>query len=242
MKQYKKSYELKNEAKDKLDGKYAPCIMICLSSVILQRIVTLLISFYLPGADTSSLLADITYMIASLLVAWVIGVMRLGLVFFFLKTACGQPGLISDLFYGYRNDFSKALSISGVYTLLSAVCELPFDFLAQKYLLSWDLSYVFPALVAGILGLCVYFPVSAGMFLSYYLMLDFPDKSAKEIIALSFRLMKGSKRRILYITFSFLPLMILCVCSLYIGFLWLMPYMQMTNACFFLDIMNPKEV
>lgn len=241
MKQYKKSYELKNEAKDKLDGKYAPCIMICLSSVMFQYIVTLLISLYLPGADTSSLLTDIIQVIASLLIAWVMGVMRLGLDFFFLKAACGQPGLVSDLFYGYRNDFSKALSISGVYALLSTLCEMPFQFLAQKYLLSWDLSYGITALLAGVLGLCVYFFVSAGLFLSYYLMLDFPDKSAKEIIALSFRLMKGSKRRILYITFSFLPLMVLCVCSLYIGFLWLMPYMQMTNACFFLDIMNPKE-
>lgn len=242
MKQYKKSYELKNEAKDKLDGKYAPCIMICLSSVMFQYIVTLIISLYLPNTNSSSLFVYIIQGIASLLIAWVMGVMRLGLDFFFLKAACGQPGMVSDLFYGYRNDFSKALSISGMYALLSALCEMPFQFLAQEYLLTGNLSYVIPALLAGILGLCVYFPVSAGLFLCFYLMLDFPEKSAGETIALSFRLMKGSKRRILYITFSFLPLMVLCVCSLYIGFLWLMPYMQMTNACFFLDIMNPKEV
>lgn len=242
MKQYKKSYELKNEAKDKLDGKYAPCIMICLSSVMFQYIVTLVISLYLPDTNSFSLFTYIIQGIASLLIVWVMGVMRLGLNFFFLKAACGQPTMVSDLFYGYRNDFSKALSISGVYALLSAVCEMPFQLLAQRYLLSWDLSYAIPAVIAGILGLCVYFPVSAGLFLCFYLMLDFPDKSAQEIIALSLRLMKGSKRRILYITFSFIPLRILCICSLYIGFLWLMPYMQMTNACFFLDIMNPKEV
>ena len=242
MKQYKKSHELKNEAKDKLDGKYAPCVLICLSSVMFQYIVTLLISLFLPNTGTSSLLAEVIQIIASLLIAWVMGVMNLGLSFFFLKAACGQPCMVSDLFYGYQNDFSKALSISGVYALLSAVCEMPYQYLAQKYILSWNLSYGIAALVSGVLGLCAYFLVSAGMFLSYYLILDFPDKSAKEIIALSFRLMKGSKRRIIYITFSFVPLMVLCICSLYIGFLWLMPYMQMTNACFFLDIMNPKEV
>ena len=42
-------------------------------------------------------------------------------------------------------------------------------------------------------------------------------------------------------TLSFLPLAILCILSIYIGFLWLTPYMQMTYACFFLDIMNPRE-
>lgn len=241
MKRYKKCYELKNEAKDKLDGKYYLCIMVCLTNVVIQYIVTLFLSAFLPSLNGVSVPVYIMHGIASLLITWVLGVMRLGLDFFFLKAACGQTYRISDLFYGYRNDFSKTLSLSGVYALLTAVCELPFQYLAVTYFLTGNESLIIPAIIAGIVGLCIYLPVSAGLFLSFYLMLDFPDKSAKEIVSLSFRLMKGSKRRVLYMTFSFIPLILLCVCSFYIGFLWLMPYMKMTGVCFFLDIMNPKE-
>lgn len=241
MKRYKKCYELKNEAKDKLDGKYCLCIMVCLTQVVIQYLVTFFVEAFLPAITGSSVLVYIMYGIASLLITWVLGVMQLGLDFFFLKAACGQPYKISDLFYGYRNDFSKTMSLSGVYALLTAVCQMPFQYLLSAYLLTGNESLIIASIPIGIVGLCIYYPVSAGLFLSFYLMLDFPDKSAREVIALSFHLMKGSKRRVLYMTFSFIPLMLLCVCSLYIGFLWLMPYMQMTSACFFLDIMNPKE-
>ncbi len=54
-------------------------------------------------------------------------------------------------------------------------------------------------------------------------------------------MMKGHKRRLFRLELSFLPLMLLCVLSFGIGFLWLNPYMQMTYTCFFLDLMNPRD-
>lgn len=238
MKQYMKNYELKNAAKDKLEGKYGPAVLICFMNFLLTSGATLLLELFLPAG--SSLPVYVIQTVATLILAWVLGVMGLGLDFFFLKAACGQPCAVSDLFYGYQNDFTKALTISGVYALLSVVCEVPFQYMAAEYFLTGSDATGIAALITGIIGLCIYMPVTAGLALSYYLMLDFPDKSAKEVLALSLRLMKGSKRRIIYMYLSFIPLILLCVCSLYIGFLWLIPYMRMTSVCFFLDIMNPK--
>ena len=80
-----------------------------------------------------------------------------------------------------------------------------------------------------------------GIGLSFYLMLDFPQNSGKETLSLCWRLMKGHRSRLFLLELGFLPLMLLCILSFGIGFLWLQPYMQMTYACFFLDLMNPKS-
>ena len=72
-------------------------------------------------------------------------------------------------------------------------------------------------------------------------MLDFPERSAKEALKLSLQIMRGHKGRLFYVQISFLPLMFLCLLSFGIGYLWLVPYMNMTSAVFFLDLMNPAQ-
>ena len=53
--------------------------------------------------------------------------------------------------------------------------------------------------------------------------------------------MKGHKGRLFYIGLSFIPLKLLAILSLGIGFLWVYPYQYMTQTLFFLDLMNPQE-
>ena len=244
MKQYKKCYELKNAAKDKLDGKYSLAVLVCFMSVSIEYAVSFLIGEFLPSPIRASGISISAYVINgafSLALNWVLGVMRLGTALFFLNAACGRPYKLSDLFYGYKNDSTRALIVSGAYALLNAVCQMPSLYLTQAFLYTFDKTLAIAALIASIVGLCVLLPVSAGISLSFYLLLDFPGKSAQEVLSLSFRIMRGHKRRWLYMVFSFIPLIVLCVCSINIGFLWLMPYMQMTYVCFFLDVMKPKE-
>ena len=50
--------------------------------------------------------------------------------------------------------------------------------------------------------------------------------------------MKGHKGRYFYISVSFLPLALLCLVTFGIGFLWLAPYMGMTFANFYVDLMQ----
>ena len=116
----------------------------------------------------------------------------------------------------------------------------PFEHFAQEFLSGIRGSAGY-ALIALAIGLCVYLPLSLGIALSFYLMFDFPQKSGKEILLLCWRLMKGKKLRLLYLEFSFLPLLLLSILSFGIGLLWLQPYMQMTYTFFFLDLMNPRR-
>ena len=89
-------------------------------------------------------------------------------------------------------------------------------------------------------GLAIYVPLSLALSQCYFLMLDFPDKSAGEIIRLSFRITAGHRLRLFYLQVTFLPLLILGALSL-VGLLWVNAYMQMTYTQFYFDIMKPVQ-
>ncbi len=244
MNQYRKRYELKNAAKDKLEGKYGSAVTICIVSFLITNMISLFVDLFLPGTSLTSEPAVSSYIIqgiASLFLSWVLGVMNMGLTLFFLNAACGQPYRTDDLLYGFRKDFSRALAISGAFTLLRAICLYPCQYLYEAYLRTGSSRLLIAALTALAVGACVYLPLSLSISMSYYLALDFPDKTAGEILKLSVKVMHGHKLRFFLLQCSFLPLMALCICSLFIGFLWLNPYMHMTYTCFFLDLMNPGK-
>lgn len=251
MKQYKKIYELKNAAKDKLEGKYGGAILILFLSALISGVLRL--SINTMGSATMSTVYAMTGSLATvtalsfvfdallLLAAVLLGVMNAGIALYFLNVACEQPFSIGNLFYGYQGESKKALLITAAMVLLQAVCLWPGQYLAQNFLNTGDSRWIWYAFLACALGLCLYIPVSLGISMSFYLMLDFPQNPGRKTLSLCWRLMKGHKRRLFRLELSFLPLILLCVLSFGIGFLWLNPYMQMTYACFFLDLMNPRE-
>ncbi len=250
MKQYAKGYELKNKAKDTLGGKYRTAVLFCLLGVLFPAVARLFVNAFLSPllpqltdlGNTTALLSSYAFAIVlSLLMSSVLGLFNVGIALFFLNMVCGQPYAVRDLFYGFHHDVAKALTLSGVLACLNAVCLSPYEYLLDFFLLSRQETWLYAAAAALIIGLCVYIPLSLNFSLVYYLMLDFPEKNAGEILRLSRRIMKGQKKRLFCLQLSFLPLILLSVCSFYIGYLWLNPYMYMTEACFFLDVMKPKE-
>ncbi len=72
--------------------------------------------------------------------------------------------------------------------------------------------------------------------LTPFLLVDCPDLSALQCIKLSNQMMKGHKFDLFYLYLSFIGWGLLCVLTLGIGFLWLMPYMQTATAAFYQDI------
>ena len=241
MKIYKKQYELKNAAKDKLDGKYSPAMLICLYASLLTGCFSLIVDPFVP--ETSSMvLFYVTQGVISLILSWLLGIFDLGLTYFFLNAACGRNYSTGNLFYCFQNDTAKTLTISGVRAIVSTVCILPARYIFDVFWYTHNLSMLAAAGIAAVIGFGIYLYAGLGVTLSFFLQLDFPDKSAQDILRQSFQLIHGHRKRLFLLQLSFLPLMLLCICSLFVGFLWLEPYMQMTYTCFFLDLMNPREV
>ncbi len=251
MNQYKKTYELKNAAKDKLQGKYGASILILITCSVITGIVSLLINaiastttatvYAMTNSSATVNALNILFDIIQLAASILLGIMEAGIALFFLNAACGQPYATRNLFYGFTKDSGKALTLSFVWGGCSGLCLYPYQYFLNDYLNTHNTRMLYSAAIALIVGACIYIPIYLNLSMVFYLMLDYPDLSAKETLALSVKIMRGHKGRLFYLNLSFVPMMFLCLLSFGIGFLWLNPYMRMTSTCFFLDIMDPAK-
>lgn len=237
MNHYKSSTELKNLAKDKLTGKYGSAILVIFLVHVITFVVSNIISMVIPATTAGFFLN----LVVTLAVSAILGVFNAGTALFFLNAACGQPYSLNNLLYGFREQTNKCLAISSVLALVSFVCLTPYQIFTTFYLHTLSLNWMMAALLSMAVGMVIYVPISLALSQSFYLILDYPSLTAMETLKMSIRVMKGHKGRLFYIQVSFLPLMLLCVFTCCIGFLWVIPYMQMTSTFFFLDLMNPAK-
>ncbi|MDE7330820.1 MAG: DUF975 family protein [Lachnospiraceae bacterium] len=249
MNQYLSSASLKSLAKGQLLGKYGILTGILAMHILCVVPVTFTLS---PLSGVSTLL----YSAASYVVSLLSGFFIAGEAFVYLKLACSQRPLLNDLFCCLTQGSAKALKVLRIQSVLAAIsvlCTLPSTYIGNsltKSILNAEPSFdVFPfsaalflfyaiLLVAG-LAVETFFTLLFSQI--YYLMFDFPEYSESQLFKMSMQLIKGSKGRLFYIELSFLPLMILCLMSCGIGFLWLCPYMEATYANFYLDLVRKQS-
>lgn len=72
--------------------------------------------------------------------------------------------------------------------------------------------------------------------LSYYVLRDNENMSNKEVVEESARLMMGNRWRFFWLPITFIGWVILSAFTLYIGMLWVMPYMMVSFVCFYEDV------
>ena len=254
MNQYLSSVSLKSLAKGQLLGKYGTVVGILLLQLLCTAPINLAISTLI---GTNSLFSIILYSIAQFLFGLFTGYFFAGQNYVYLKIACNQMPMVSDLFYFFREDASKVLYIQVILSGVSTLCSLP-SLIAGHYV---NLSML--ELASGTLATDD-LPINGPLFLTYavfyvagsainiyvryilfsqifYLMLDFPDYPAPQLLKMSMQLIKGSRARCFYLIVSFVPLLLLSVFSCGIALLWIQPYMQATYANFYLDLIKKKK-
>ena len=89
----------------------------------------------------------------------------------------------------------------------------------------WSLLFVIPGIIA-----------SYRYALAPYLMAENPDMGVMEAISRSKELMDGNKWRLFCLHLSFIGWNLLCVLTLGIGYLWLLPYQNAAEAAFYLEV------
>ncbi len=236
MKRYKTSAELKDLAKEKLTGRFGSAVFsLFLVSVVTRSVTSVAVSL-LP---VNGLFRNIISILFSAVVSAFLGILQTGIAYYFLNMSCNRPYTYGDIFYGFQENAEKSLKISAVHVAAETICLMPFQIFAFIFIETFDYKYILIAYILMLIGYIILTPINLAISQTFYLLLDFPETSAQDIIKTSIRIMKGHKWRLFRLDLSFLPLMIVCVLTLGIGFLWLNPYMRMTYTLFFLDLMNP---
>ena len=236
MPNYKPFRELKRLAKVQLQGKYGTMIGALILQELLVLFATGILSMLLPGTDT---LSNILYYILTFIVQLIAGFLQAGVSFLYLKAACGMQCSVGDIFYCFKHSPDKAIKIEFVLAIINAVCMLPSDILTWKYPLTSLTDYDEIAMMYSVTLLCmmVYVVITLAFTPVFYMMLDFPNYTVKDILKKSIEVMKGNKMRYFLLDLSFIPWMFVGFLTCGIGLLWIIPYMNMTSTNFYLDLM-----
>lgn len=138
------------------------------------------------------------------------GPMVLGYAMFAISIFRKRETSAAEVFYGFER-FGKAF---GLYIVMSI------------FIILWSLLLIIPGIIAAFrYGLC------------FYILADHPEMGIMEALNESKRMMKGNKWKMFCLNISFIGWGILCVFTLGIGFLWLLPYMEVSVIAFY-DIAN----
>ena len=133
----------------------------------------------------------------------------LGLSMFTLAIARDENAYLELIFKGFE-EFIRALS-AYLYIFVFTIL--------------WLLLLIIPGIVAAI-----------SYSMTYFIMVDDKEIDAMSAIDKSKVMMDGYKMKYFRLILYYLGFSVLCIFTLGIGFLWLFPYIQVTNAKFYDDV------
>ncbi|MDY7010858.1 MAG: DUF975 family protein [Planctomycetota bacterium] len=227
--------ELNLQARETLRGRWGLAIGFCLLLILIQMGIQMLP--YVGG-------------IAGLILT---GPLQLGAIIFFLTFIRAGRAEIGMLFAGFRN-FGSALAAYLLVALFVAlwisapllggaliglaigavfggISGNPGEGLAAGALVGLIIGYVF-GLVLGILAQMSYFQ-------TFYLLADNPSIGAIGAIRTSKDIMRGYKGKLFCLGLRYFCWGLLCILTLGIGLIFLMPYMSVGYARFYDDLQPP---
>ena len=236
---YRSRQQLKADARGNLLGRY--------SLAVPAEIIFMLLASTLSGSSgtvsAGDLLSLILFFAITVICSLLTGVLQYGRSRLYMNICCRYPAGFKDLFYGFRPGDNRPLQITILLLFWEFVFSLPGMLALRSYFASManseHLSFtprLAVALVLIAIGLAFYYRMWLSLSQCYYLLLDFPNKPAHEIVRLSLYLMRGQKMRLFLTHLSFLPVLLLSVLSFGVGLLWALPYINATLACFHLDL------
>ncbi|MBD5550510.1 MAG: DUF975 family protein [Lachnospiraceae bacterium] len=219
----------------------------------------------IPALFTNSFALQILlYFLSSILCGTLTGILEAGLCYLFLKLYCNRPFSAGDLFYAFTRQTKTCLGLSFIMSLISTIPTMPayafflrFSISMEKMNLTaissnMDASAVtIPPEMLNLLSIALFCYTPALIITTildliysqvYYLMLDFPSCSVKELFGKSRLLMHGHKGRLFYIRVCFIPLILLGIMTCGIGMLWIAPFMYAVQTEFYLDLVTKRKV
>lgn len=219
-------------------GKYRNAISILLASDLILNTISL----FTTTAYNSTLGIIIGVIISFILIIFGT-ILSVGQCSFYLNIACDQPYQFSDLFTGFKIHPDKTIITQVIIQLLTLLPLIPAIVVMLITTAFYAQNIVISFLVACfllIIGAGISWWISLRFSQVYYLLLDFPDYSAMDLLKMSWKLMKGNVGRLLYIQVSFIPLTLAGLLSFGIGLLFVQPYQNMTYTLFYLDLMQSE--
>lgn len=159
-----------------------------------------------------------------------------GVMLVHMNMTRGQTYRIRDVFTPFRNGAERFFLAAVLFDVFLVIAGIP-AIAGVLYFYKTGVSGLSGALLAAgsILGLIFTFYVLLTYRMVFFFLLDHPHLSVRDAFRTCRKFMRGRRRKLLYILFSFLGWGALAICSFGIAALWISPYMTQTLLTFYLD-------
>ena len=144
----------------------------------------------------------------------IIGPLTLGFTKYFLEISREENPIYETMYSGFL-DFKRAFTTM---------------FLTNLYIILRLILLIIPGIIAAL-----------DYSLVYYILIENHEISSNEAIIKSKNMMYGHRLQFFYLNLRFLGLAILCIFTLFIGFLWLLPYIYVCNSKFYEEVKKHYE-
>lgn len=234
MNEYKSTARLKSIAAERSLGRYGTLIGANIIIYAIQVIVSAITTVSTGG----SLFFIITNNIITLIVNILLGLLVSGKAYLYMNLLYSQPVAASDIFFGLKQQPQKAVAIQALFVIVDFLISIPGQLLMIQYQKSPDATSVLAAVLALSVGLCINIIFSLVYSQSFFILHDFPDRTAVQILSSSRHLMKGNIFRLFYLHVSFIPLYILGCLTLFVPILWINVYHYAATCAFYQDLIE----
>lgn len=239
------SSELRAQAREALRGKWGKAVVLILS--------------YLGIMIGISLLLTIIPLIGSIASFVISPVITYGFYVSMMKLRRGEEvkntGFLTDGFANFKRVWC-VLGHTMKKMLLPIILVIVFSlFSVSRIIGSVILRYSdSTALASGLLGMSfvlnlgyiisiIYLGIkSLSYILTNYILYDNPNMTNKEIVEESEKLMNGNRIKAIWLCITFAGWLILSAFTMYIGLLWLVPYVNVAMVCFYETLSNKNTI
>ena len=225
--------EIKIMARKALHGQYSSFIILFLTAYILESLIVSIPSNFLAAPKNLPLF--ISQILLTVLLQALGSMVMLGVNLGALQLIRGKRMSLGNMFFTFRNQADHFLALELIFTAINTVASVPgfvFVWISNSMNMNFLTYSIISSLFTG-LATVLTFLFTLAFSMSEFLMLDDPNLTAKEALLTSMRLIQGHTGQYFLLIASFLFLIILGFTSAMIGFIWLTPYIMVSQALFY---------
>lgn len=232
--------DIRKSARETLSGKWGKGVLIILIFMLFEFVLTF-ISNLIKDIAFLSFIFNIANVVISIPISF-------GLIISFMKLKKGEDVQCYEFFtFGFSN-FARSWKIAGnmllkmwLPILLYILATFGLVFIIAFGIAASTIanSSAF-AVIAIIIGIALFIAAFVYLFITtlsyslvYIVAYDNEEMEEKAVVEESKKLMTGNKGKFVLLQLSFIGWAILSAFTLYIGVLWLIPYMQIAIICFY---------
>ncbi len=197
--------EAKANAKAQLKGRWGAAIgaFLLAELVVLAGIGVIVLAFILLFKTMGAAALFIVPLVGVIVISIIGSAIPLGIHAFTLKVASGEKPNVGVVLSGFKN-------------ILKAWC---LNFVTAFFTSLWSMLFVIPGIIKAI-----------SYSMAMYVLAENPEIGVMEALKRSKEMTKGNKGKLFVTYLSFIGWTFVCNFTMGIGYLWLIPYMQVTLA------------